>query len=1047
MERLTKFFMQRRLLFWSLIIILALLGVVSFLQMPKLEDPAIYGRQATVVVPYPGATAHEVELAVAQMVEEQLNTLPNIKEIRTTCSEDAAVFTVEFNDEMEPSDMEQQFDLLRRKVRDFSSSLPQGSYDPIVVDDMMDVYGIMYALTGDGHSYEEMLRYAKLIRNRLLEVDGVKRVNIAGVRSQSINITVDKDRLAANGMLPTQLMLTLQGIGKPLSAGRMDAGERLYTLRVSGEESSVEEIADLLLTTPQGKAVRLGDVVQSVSLDYDEPQTGGFFVDGQPALAICVALETDAVVPDVGRAVDNHLQRVMQNVPAGLDMTKIYFQPDKVRGAIGGFAMNVVESVLIVILILILFVGWRSGLIVGFGLILTILMSFPILSAWGTTLQRMSLGAFIVAMGMLVDNAVVIIDGIMNDRKRRLSHHIYLYRTVHNTAWPLLAATLIAILAFIGVYLSKGTIAEYASDLFKVLCASLLVSWLLAMVQVPVCTAAWGDSRWWRGRKKKESPLMDKFSSFVRRTVTLLAAHKIVTIAVAVVLVGGAALGFFTIRNNFFPDFEYNQIVVECFWPESANADDVRDNLLKMTGELRCDSNVTRVTASQSSAPAHYCLVRPMTAGGSRYGELMVDFSSPKELEKALPEMRRRLRADYPDAYIRFRKYNMSVATSHPIEVRFSGPDPAVLRQLAAQAEEIMEKSPYIDAYSVQNDWCERSRKISVAFNRENALAANISRSDIANALAAATDGMPIGLVQTLDERRIVRLMVRNSDGSRIEDLSSAPVWTALNIRSGDISLAKLMSSGMKEAGDDLFRTVPVGAVADSIGLVWEENNIHRVNGRRTIEVECDPNPDVREATSWRAWNDIRDAVDAIPLPPGYDREWIGTQKSAIEGIVAVLLKSIIGVFLMIVILLLLFNSWKKLAIILLCLPFMVCGIVPALLLSGKAFTFMVAISLIGMLGMMIKNAIVLVDETDRLIASGVPRFEAVVQATISRTRPVLMASLTTIVGMIPLIPDAMYGSLAVAIMGGLAVGTLVTLIFLPFLYITFFGIKKETLS
>jgi multidrug efflux pump subunit AcrB len=533
----------------------------------------------------------------------------------------------------------------------------------------------------------------------------------------------------------------------------------------------------------------------------------------------------------------------------------------------------------------------------------------------------------------------------------------------------------------------------------------------------------------------------------VRRTVTLLAAHKIVTIAVAVVLVGGAALGFFTIRNNFFPDFEYNQIVVECFWPESANADDVRDNLLKMTGELRCDSNVTRVTASQSSAPAHYCLVRPMTAGGSRYGELMVDFSSPKELEKALPEMRRRLRADYPDAYIRFRKYNMSVATSHPIEVRFSGPDPAVLRQLAAQAEEIMEKSPYIDAYSVQNDWCERSRKISVAFNRENALAANISRSDIANALAAATDGMPIGLVQTLDERRIVRLMVRNSDGSRIEDLSSAPVWTALNIRSGDISLAKLMSSGMKEAGDDLFRTVPVGAVADSIGLVWEENNIHRVNGRRTIEVECDPNPDVREATSWRAWNDIRDAVDAIPLPPGYDREWIGTQKSAIEGIVAVLLKSIIGVFLMIVILLLLFNSWKKLAIILLCLPFMVCGIVPALLLSGKAFTFMVAISLIGMLGMMIKNAIVLVDETDRLIASGVPRFEAVVQATISRTRPVLMASLTTIVGMIPLIPDAMYGSLAVAIMGGLAVGTLVTLIFLPFLYITFFGIKKETLS
>lgn len=1037
MERLTRFFMKQRMLFWSLIIILAILGIFSFVQMPKLEDPALYGRQATVVVPYPGATGHDVEMGVAQMVEEQLNTLPNIKEIFTVCREDAAVFTVKFNDDVEQSEMEQHFDLLRRKVRDFSSRLPQGSYDPIVVDDMMDVYGIMYALTGDGHSYDEMLRYAKLIRNRLLEVDGVKRVNIAGARSQSINITVDKDRLATNGMLPTQLMMALRDISKPLNAGKMDGDDRFYTLRVSGEESSVDEISDLLITTPQGKSVRLGDVVQSVTLDYDEPQTGGFFVDGRPALAVCVALETDAVVPEVGRTVDNHLQKVMRNVPAGLDMTKIYFQPEKVRRAIGGFALNVIESVLIVILILILFVGWRNGLVVGFGLILIILISFPILSAWGTTLQRMSLGAFIIAMGMLVDNAVVIIDGIMNDRKRGLSHRVYLYRTVHNTAMPLLGATLIAVLAFFGVYLSKGSIAEYAADLFKVLCASLLVSWMLAIVQVPVCAAVWGDNRWWRKESKRESRLMEMFAVFVSRSVVVLSRHKAATITGAVVLVAVSALGFFVVRNNFFPDFEYNQIVVECFWPESVDADKVRDELLKMSDELHGDSRVTRVSASQGSAPAHYCLVRPMTAGGSRYGELMVDFTSPKKLEEALPSIRRQLRAEYPDAYIRFRKYNMSIATSHPVEVRFSGPDPAVLRQLASQAEEIMRQSEYVDAYSVQNDWGERSRKLSVAFNRENALAANVSRSDVANALAAATNGLPVGLVRQVDENRIVRLKVRNSDGSSINDLSTAPVWTALNIRSADISLPKVVSGGMKGLDDELFRTVPLSSVIDSIGMVWEENNIHRVDGRRAIEVECDPNPDMKTATSARLTSDIRASIDAIPLPVGYDREWIGIEKYATEGINAVLLKSVVGFFLILLILLLLFNSWKKLIIVLLCLPFMVCGIVPSLLLTGKALTFLVIIGLIGMMGMMIKNSIVLIDETDRLIASGLDRIDAVVQATISRTRPVLMASLTTIVGMIPLLGDAMYGSLAVAIMGGLAVGTLVTLIFLPFLYIT----------
>lgn len=1045
MEALTKFMMKRRALFWSLTIIFALLGVFSFVRMPKLEDPAIYGRQATVVVPYPGATAHEVELAVALMVEEQLNTLPKVKNIHTVCSEDAAVFTVEFDGEIAREEMEQYFDMLRRKVRDFSVNLPQGAYSPIVIDDMMDVYGIMYAITGDGYDYDEISRYAKLIRTRLLKIEGVKRVNIAGTRSQSVNITVDKNTLAANGILPTQLMIALQSVSKPVSVGRYEADGNRYTVRVSGEDCSVEDIKNMLFVTPQGKTARLQDFVLDVSLEYEEPQTNGFFVDGEPALAICIALENGVVVPDVGKTVDAHINKVMSNVPAGIAVNKIYFQPDKVTEAIGGFALNVLESVLIVVLVLILFVGWRNGLVVGFGLILTILMSFPILSAWGTTLQRMSLGAFIVAMGMLVDNAVVVIDGIMNDRQRGLSHRKYLYRTVHNTAMPLLGATLIAILAFIGVYLSKGLIAEYAADLFKVLCVSLLVSWMLAIVQVPICVASWSERRWWRtNRKAGGHKFMNKFAGFVRKTINFTSGHKVITTTVAVLLVLVSVFGFKYVRYDLLPDFEYSQIIVECFWPESISSDKVRDNLIEMTEVLRKKENIVRVSASQGSAPAHYCLVRPMTAGGSRYGELMVDFVSFRELEKSLPELRRCLREKYPDAYIRLKKYNMSVITSHPIEVEFSGPDPAILRSLARQAEEIMRGCPYIDAYSVQNNWGERSRKLMVLFNKENAMAAHVSRSDVANALAAASDGMPVGVIQQHDEGRIVRLKVRNSDGSRIEDLGDVPVWTILNIRPDNISIPSLMSGGMSGITDNMFRTIPINSVTDSIGLTWEENNIHRNNSRRAIEVECDPNPDIKGMTSAKALNEIRKSVEAITLPEGYEMQWLGTEKAANDSIISVLLNSIIGVVMIILILLFLFNSWKKLSMIMLCLPFMICGIVPALLITGKVFNFMVLIGLVGMMGMMIKNTIVLIDETDRLINNGATPFDAIVQATVSRTRPVLMASLTTIVGMIPLLGDAMYGPLAVAIMGGLGVGTLVTLILLPFLYITFFHIKSN---
>lgn len=1045
MERLTKFFMKRQVLFWSLMIIMAALGVLEFIQMPKLEDPAIYGRQATVVVPYPGATAHEVEMAVALMVEEQLNTLPNVKEITTVCKEDAAVFSVVFKDELDQSEMEQYFDLLRRKVNDFSSSLPQGTYTPIVVDDMMDVYGIMYALTGDGYDYDEMLRYAKLIRTRLLEVDGVKRVNIVGTRNQSINITLDKDFLAVNGMLPTQLMMTLQGISTPLSAGKYDANGSLYTMRIDGEESSLDEIRNLLITTPQGKTVRLDDLVLDISLDYDEPQTNGFFVDGKPALAICVALEKDVVVPNVGKDVDNHINKVLEYVPIGIELSKIYFQPDMVREAISGFAINVLMSVLIVILILILFVGWRNGLIVGLGLIITILMSFPILSAWGTNLQRMSLGAFIVAMGMLVDNSVVIIDGIMNDRQKGLSNRTYLYRTVHNTALPLLAATLIAILAFFGVYLSKGLMAEYAADLFKVLCVSLLVSWVLAIIQVPICVRRWSEKRWWKNTQKSGGQkFMNKFSTFVRKMISFCSRRKVLTISVAILLIFISSLGYKGIHNELLPDFEYNQIIVECFWPEGINANEVRDNLMEMTEELKRNDKITKVSASQGSAPAHYCLVRPMTAGGSCYGELMVDFISFEELDKALPDMRKTMRDKYPDAYIRFRKYNMAVSTSHPIEVEFSGPDPAVLRSLATQAEQIMRESPYIDAYSVQNNWGEPSRKLTVAYNEDNGQASRVSRSDVANALAAATSGMPMGIIQQQDESRVVYLKVRNTDGSPIEDLNDAPVWTMLNIRPENISMASMMSGNMGKTTDNMFRTVPLSSVSDGINLTFEENNIHRHDSRRAIEVECDPNPDIKGITSVKATNSIRQSIENIEIPYGYEMQWIGTEKSANEGVSNVLMKSVIGLVLIVVVLLLLFNSWKKIAVIVLCLPFVVCGIIPALLITGKVLNFMVMIGIIGMSGMMIKNSIVLVDEIDRLIGKGVKPFDAVVQATISRTRPVLMASLTTMVGMIPLLSDAMYGSLAVAIIGGLSVGTLVTLIFLPFLYISFFKIKSN---
>ena len=1044
--KITEFFMRRPTLFWSLAVFVILAGVLSFIQMPKLEDPAVAVKQAMVVVPYPGAGAHQVELEVAQLMEDELRNLPDVKKIKSECKNGMAMLTVEFQMTVLLEDLEQHFDLLRRKVDDLKPRLPQGCYDPVVVDDMMDVYGIFYAFTGDGYSYPELYQYARLLRRELMNVKGVKRINIVGNRDEVINIVLSKDKIARNGVLPTQIMMALQNAGKTVKSGDYQTGGDRLHIRVGEAVKDEEDIHRLLIGTFDGKQVRLGDVAQ-VERAFSEPQRNGFFVNGKPALAVCIAMEADAIVPDVGKAVDAKLDEVMRSMPAGMATEKIFFQPDKVDEAISSFMVNLVESVAIVILVLVFTMGIRSGVIIGFGLILTIAVSFPILLVCGTTLQRISLGAFIVAMGMLVDNAIVIMDGILIDKQRGYGPKTYLYRIGRNTALPLLGATVIAASTFISVYLSPDSAGEYARDLFLVLCVSLLASWVLALIQVPVCAKSWLPLRDRKQAGKKEEVLNSPVHRFVRRTIDILVGHRKLTLGIAGIVLLVCIWGMTKVKNLFFPDFDYRQLVVEYYLPSQSSPDRVRHDLLEISAWLQEKPEVERVAASMGSAPAYYCLARPMTSGGDCYGELMIDCKDYATVMKILPGLRDELRQRYPDAYIRMRKYNFSIATSHTVEVEFSGPDPAVLRDLSRQAEDIMRRCPYVDPYSVQNNWKPSAKSLAVDYVRADALRSGIERGDVANALLAATDGMPVGVLADRERMMTVNLMVRNADGSRIMDLNDIPVWSMMNMRLTDEDMEGILT-GSKNAADiqdGLFRSVPLSSVSEPVRMDWEEDVVYRVNGRRAIEAECDPNTDLYAGTPAKVRASIEKEINAIQLPEGYQMRWVGEDELRDDAISNLLKFVPLTIFLILGILLLLFNNWKKVILILICFPFVFCGITPSLLLFRQPFTFMAIIGMMGLIGMMVKNAIVLVDEINRLqIEEHRDPYDSVVEATVSRVRPVLMASLTTIVGMIPLVSDPMYGSMAVTIMGGLTIGTIITLILLPLFYTALFRIRKK---
>lgn len=1045
MKRLIEFFIERRTLFWSAMVIVLLAGILYFVRMPKLEDPVVTVKQASVLILYPGADSEIIERDVVTQLEDRLRTLPDVRKIKSDVRPGQALISIEFQYEVPNEEIEQYFDQVRRKVMDAESSLPQGCMSPIVIDDMMDVYGIFYAISGDGYDTSEIELYAKKLRREIMGIRGVKRAIIGGVQREVIDVTFTPSMIQRNGMLPMLVAQTLQSSTKVINAGKIDNGEDRISVNIEHGALSPEDISDLLVTMQNGNKVRIGDLA-TVSRHEVTPRTGDFYVDGENSVTLLVALEKDAVVPAVGAEVDKIVNRETSTLPAGVSVKKIFFQPQRVDTAISSFMLNLFESIAIVFIVILLAMGWRAGLIIGFGLILTVALSFPILSAIGTTLQRISLGAFIVAMGMLVDNAVVIMDGIINDRKRGLRREVYLYNTVRKTALPLLGATIIAAATFLPIYLTSGTVGEFAGDLFLVICVSLLASWIFAMIQVPVCVDQWlspvGPSNG-ECRELKLNPIQ----RLVQKLVVVLIKHKWISVATAVLILGLSGWSILCLRNVFFPDFDYDQFVVECTFPSESNPDWIREKMFLLSDTLKAEKGVESVAISMGGAPGRYCLVRPMPTGGDEYAEFIVDCTDFKTVKRLSDELIAKIRAIAPDAYIRGRHYNLSVSTSHTVEVEFAGPNADTLRSLSAKAEAIMRKCPLVDPLSVQNNWLGKQRSVSLTYSPFSATIAGVNRSDIGNALQAATDGYTIGAVYDKDKMVPINMLLRSDDGNKIADLSSLPVWTTFNMTISEDDLKGVMNGSYTtdEVSDKMFNTTLLSAVVDSIHSTWSEGMIHRLNGRRVIEAECDPDFANPDATPAKILEKISPAIKAIPLPEGYSMSFVGESEAYEEAIWTIMSYFPIMLAIVIIVLLLLFNSWKKLAIILLCFPFVICGIVPALLITDTPFTFLAILGLMGLMGMTIKNAIVLVDEITRLTnEEKIDLYPAIVKATVSRVMPVILASFTTIAGMTPLISDPMYGSLAVSIIGGLLLGTVATLLLLPTLYSAFFKVKSK---
>ena len=1025
---ISKWALNRGVLINAFVAVLIIGGLWAFTQMPKLEDPAVRVKQALVVATYPGASAHQVELELTDPIEKSIRQMPGIDHIESSSYADMTIITVELHPTVKDDELEQQWDLLRRKVENIKPSLPKGSQVMTVADDFGDVYGMFYALTGDGLSDRQLSDYAELIKREVLAIDGVTRVDIYGKRQECININLKEEKMANLGVLPTEVIQTLNGQNATSYAGYYDNGTRRIRVTVDDKFRSVEDIADMLIAGHDDDQLRIRDIAD-VSKGYEKVTRNAMLRDGERALGISIACSSSHDILKVGDKVEEKLGQLAERMPVGVEYNKVFFQPERVSDSLYTFLINLLESVVIVVVVLIFFMGFKSGVILGMSLAVIVFGSFLVLNGFDGTLQRVSLAAFILAMGMLVDNAIVIVDGILVDLRSGKPRAEALTSIGRKTAMPLLGATLIAILAFMPIFLSPDTSGVYVRDLFIVIAVSLLLSWLLALTHVPLMANRLLHPKVSEGEayKGKAYDMLDKVMGICLR-------HRLMVVGAAVVLLVGSMSCYPFLQQSFFPDMEYDQLYIEYKLPEGYNSTQVENDLEQMRKMLMQCKDVTHVTTSIGGTPSRYNLVRSIATPSLAYGELIVDFTSPETLVEHLDSMQRTLNDRFPDAYIKIKRYNL-MYKKYPIEICFNGPDPQVLHQLTDSAMAIVRNSDKVCLPT--SDWEPQVPVLTVDYNQQAARTSGLSRGDVALSLMSYTDGIPVGTFYDGIHPENIYVKCHTDKGEEVENLDRVNVFGMMpNV--GNVfnrsTVQKLMSGRLDK--DDVIRqvtsTTPLSQVSKGIDIRWEEPVVVRYNGQRQQRLQCSPAPGLSTESARQS---IAKAIESIAIPEGYSLSWEGEYKASTQSKQYLFKGFPLSVVMMLLILIMLFNDFRRPAIIFSCIPLVVVGVFPSVLLSGKDFGFVAIVGILGLIGMMIKNGIVLIDEISLQISQGKPLDRALIDSSKSRLLPVMMASLTTILGMIPLISDSLFGSLAVTIMGGLAAGTVIILIFIPVLY------------
>lgn len=1013
---MVDYFLDRKSISWMVTLLLGVGGMFAFLGLGQLEFPEFTLRSALVTTQYPGATPLEVEEEVTLPLEKAIQQMPGIDDITSVNSDGLSQITVQLKKTVREGELDQYWDILRRKINDAQPGLPPGVNTSIVNDDFGDVFGLLLTLRGDGYSLKDLGDHADLIQRELRLLEGVAKVSIGGRVDEQMIVSLDRDRMRALGISPEYLASLLNAQNTVGNAGHLRSEGLSLSVQPTGQLDSVQALEQLAVGSADSGIIRLSDLAEVRRVTNDSPALL-YHSDGLPALTIGVSFAEGTNVVDVGESLNEALKRLEKQQPIGMTLNTVYNQPEVVEEAVSAFLMNLAQAVGIVIIVLLLFMGLRSGLLMGLILLITIMGTFVLMAIHGIQLQKISLGALIIALGMLVDNAIVVTEGMMIGLSKGKSKRQAAKEVVSQNRYPLLGATVIAITAFAPIGLSPDTTGEFIGSLFWVLCYSLFLSWLTALTLTPFFfDMFYPDKLESVGQSSDNDPYKGIVFVVFRRLLTYAIHYRFVTLTLAIALLAGVLSFSGQVKNAFFPNATTPLFFADLWLPEGADILQTEETVKRLESRVNDMDQVVQVTSVTGGGAQRFTLTYSPEQRYASFGQLIVETRDKASREARMEEVIEQLRTDFPNVHYKVQALQVGPSAKASLEARIFGEDPEELRKIGVRVQAIFENEPLAD--SVRLSWGNREAVIVPEFLEEQARRLGVSRESLHQALLLNNQGQQVGVYREGSD--LIPIIMRSREEQRfdIENLTSINVWS-------------------EEQG----RYVSAGNVINAINTELRDPLIKRRNRERMLAVYAEPMP-LSGETAASVLERIRPQVDALELPHGYSIEWGGEYETSSEAQTSLFSSLPLGLLGMFIISMLLFGSFRQALSIWMIVPLMMIGIIGGLVLLGAPFTFMALLGTLSLIGMVLKNAIVLVEEINIQLEQQDDAFTAVVEAAVNRVRPVLMAAVTTMLGMIPLFSDAFFASMALVIVFGLGVATVLTLVVLPVVYCTLMRIS-----